>query len=81
MVSVRRLRNDIIFVGDVTVLSSFRKKTNSNLIASSKRSALAATVRRSNDAFFPQATHILCTRHLIENARENLCKNYTQLTV
>jgi hypothetical protein len=22
--------------------------------------------------------HILCTRHLIENARENLCKNYTQ---
>jgi hypothetical protein len=31
-----------------------------------------------SNAFFPQATHILCTRHLIENARENLCKNYTQ---
>jgi hypothetical protein len=46
MASVRRLRNDIVFVGDVTVLSSFGKKTNSNLIASSKRSALAATLRR-----------------------------------
>ena len=30
------------------------------------------------NAFFPQATHILCTRHLKENARENLCKYYTQ---
>jgi hypothetical protein len=33
MASVCRLRNDIVFVGVVTVLSSFRKKTNSNLIA------------------------------------------------
>jgi transposase-like protein len=37
-----------------------------------------AAVIKAITACFPQAKHMLCTRHLKENARENLRKNYTQ---
>ena len=37
-----------------------------------------AAVIKSITACFPQATHILCTRHLKDNARENPRKHYTQ---
>jgi hypothetical protein len=37
-----------------------------------------AAVIKAITACFLQATHILCTKHLKENTRENLHKNYTQ---